>query len=195
MSQENVRRKSEELSFDQWMKPFVPILRGIALRAGRFAHPYEDVGDYFQEMLSYLWALWQRRETQGKTQSYLIQSCWFALQNHLRMTRDPKSMTSLDAPQDPIEADREGGGQEEGGPWLRASDLPDLSEADGSSGLEARLVVNGMLNNGLTVREKEVVHGLLQGLTVREVGSQLGISHVRVVALTHSIRKKWGGKL
>ena len=46
------------------------------------------------------------------------------------------------------------------------------------------------MNNGLTPREKEVFILALEGLTVREIGDRLGVSHVRVVKLRANIKEK-----
>ena len=52
------------------------------------------------------------------------------------------------------------------------------------------MLIEEILNDGLTRREKEVFCLALEGLTTREIGSRLGISHVRVVKLKGKIRDK-----
>jgi len=54
----------------------------------------------------------------------------------------------------------------------------------------SKMLIEKINNNGLTKREKEVFNLGLEGLTTREIGGRLGISHVMVVKLKGKIRDK-----
>ncbi|MCU0652415.1 MAG: hypothetical protein MUC39_05695, partial [Candidatus Omnitrophica bacterium] len=56
--------------------------------------------------------------------------------------------------------------------------------------LNNKALIETIRNNGLTIREKDIFNLALGGLTTREIGKKLGISHVRVVKLQKTMREK-----
>ncbi len=48
-------------------------------------------------------------------------------------------------------------------------------------------------DDNLTEREKEVLAFLLEGLTLREIGEKIGVSHVMVVKIKKTLRRKLSG--
>jgi DNA-directed RNA polymerase specialized sigma subunit len=68
--------------------------------------------------------------------------------------------------------------------------LPNCSVASCFDFVNTKLVIERINNNGLTTREKEVFNLSLEGLTTREMGERLGISHVMVVKLKSRIKEK-----
>lgn len=145
---------------------------------------YEDQEDYLQEILCHLWQFWAEGNARDKNKSYLLKNAWFYMQNHLRQNYEPE-MRSLD---EPVRNDTEDDMP------AALSDLlaePALSQ----EAHDAKNTVFGMLNNGLTPREKEVVRYFLNGYTVREIGENLGVSHVMVIKIKSKICRKWKHKI
>jgi DNA-binding CsgD family transcriptional regulator len=57
--------------------------------------------------------------------------------------------------------------------------------------VDAKLVLNSLGKSRLTRREKQVLDLSLKGMTVREIGVKLGVSHVRVIKLKQHIKEKY----
>ena len=56
--------------------------------------------------------------------------------------------------------------------------------------LRGKIFLEDMQRENWTQREKDILSLSLNGLTVREIGEKLGISHVMVVKLRNKIREK-----
>jgi RNA polymerase sigma factor (sigma-70 family) len=63
-------------------------------------------------------------------------------------------------------------------------------DADVYNGLDARLLGENAALKDLGERERLLVQYSMDGLTVREIGERLGVSHVMVVKMRSKIRKK-----
>lgn len=162
--------------FEALVKRISPKLKGIAYKLnGHFSFFNEE--DLYQEALLHLWQDFQRGKLNDKTESYILQGCYFHLKNYIRKTQDRIKPVSFD-----ILLDEEGMELEE----IFCLEGPER----GSKDIECKILIEQMQNNGLTKREKEVFSLCLEGLTTREMGERLGISHVRVVKLMRSLREK-----
>ncbi len=125
----------------------------------------------------HLWVSFKEGRLDDKTDSYILQGCYFHLKNFLRKTEEKVNLVSLDAKLD-----------EEG---MRFEENLCLENPESCfNRLEAKFLIDHLQNNGLTQREKEVLSLILEGLTVREIGKRLGISHVRVVKIKANIVSK-----
>jgi DNA-directed RNA polymerase specialized sigma subunit len=60
-----------------------------------------------------------------------------------------------------------------------------------SRNLEVQLTIDEILSNGYSPMVKRVFALLLQGLTTREVGARVGVSHVRVVKLKQELIREY----
>jgi DNA-directed RNA polymerase specialized sigma subunit len=135
------------MDFKELVRKISPKLKAITHRLnGRFTFFNDE--DLYQEALIYLWVDFNQRKLDDKTDSYILQGCYFHLKNYIRIIQDKKALVSLDA------------------------------------------LVETIRNNGLTEREKDIFNLALSGLTTREIGNKLGISHVRVIKLQKKIREK-----
>src|SRR5208337_212288 len=94
-----------------------------------------------------------------------------------RKTRDSAVLLSLNGIPD-----------EDGAPFeetLVAKNVDSYDEVEGSLQIEA------MAESGVTQREKDVLSFSLEGMTTREIGKKLGISHVSVVKIRNRIKEKY----
>jgi len=164
--------------FEILIKRLSPTLRRISHRLnGHFTFFNDD--DLCQEALAHLWVSSQEGSLNDKTDSYILQGCYFYLKNYIRTSMDRASFTSLEEP-----IDEDGTMLEE----LVAS--PDPSQADQ---LADKTLYEEVQKNGLTGREINIFNMCRDGLTMREIGERLGISHVAVIKLRKRIRIKCKG--
>ncbi len=166
------------MSFEELTKKLSPTLKRITYRLNGHFSFFNDE-DLFQEALIHLWEDFQKGKLQDKTDSYILQGCYFHLKNYLRKTREKFNLISIDALTD---------NEEDSFTNMFLSDRH--TQANFIDYLDNRLLVEAIQNNGLTKREKEVFLLSLQDLTTREIGQRLDISHVRVVKLRNRIRSK-----
>ena len=111
-----------------------------------------------------------------KTDSYILQGCYFHLKNYLRTTLDKTKLTSLNSLIDAQDTTLE----------------ETLASKEGKErdDLDAALLEDSVALKGLSKREKKVLQLSMDGLTTREIGEKLGISHVMVVKIKAHIKEK-----
>jgi len=167
------------MEFRELTKRLSPTIKRIAYRL-KSSCTFFNADDLYQEAQVYLWKGYSAGKLSDKTDSYILQGCYFHMRNYIRMQKTSRKTVSLNEVLSPEFN-------------LKVSDRLE-SEEDGYAeylrGLDNRLVADTIQNNGLTEREKQIVRFYADGLTTREIGSRLGISHVRVVKLTGGIREK-----
>ncbi len=165
-----------ECHFEDIVKKLSPTLRRITHKLnGHFS--FFDDDDLFQEALEHLWVTFQQGRLKDKTDSYILQGCYFHLKNYLRKTIDKASLTSLNEL-----IDEEGGTLE---------DLLVYEDSALTENVDIRSLLESSRAKGLTERELSILSFCLEGFTVREIGKRLGVSHVMVVKLKNKIRNKW----
>ena len=130
---------------------------------------YADEKDLFQEELSYLWESFSKGDLDEKTDSYILQGCYFHLKNYLRPRDKRTKYESL----------------EKAGPVLSFESVEGYCLEK-----EISLTSTDILES-LSGREHEVASLTSLGLTSREVGSRLNISHVMVVKIMKKVRNKF----
>ncbi|MFH1782057.1 MAG: hypothetical protein ABH848_00365 [Candidatus Omnitrophota bacterium] len=160
------------------LERITPTLRLIARR--HLLRGFYSEDDLYQEMCLYLLEHYKYGLPIGKNESYVIKGCEFHLQNFLRKGRSKVSFSSLDQVISPR--------------GLTLGEILEDKREDLSSSLSNRLTVDELNSIGLTEMEKKVITSLLKGNTVREVGKELGISHVMVLKYKKNIKKKWQKK-
>ena len=165
------------MQFEALVKKLSPIIKRIAYKLnGHFTSFNHD--DLYQEALMHLWSDYNEGKLADKTDSYILQGCYFYLKNYIRKNYDKAFMISLEQERD---------GKEESG----LEEILCLRGADSCfEEVHCNIAVEQIMNNGLTPREKEVFILALEGLTAREIGDRLGVSHVRVVKLRANIKEK-----
>jgi len=162
--------------FEELVKKISPKLKAITHRLnGRFTFFNDE--DLFQEAVLHLWLDFNQHKLDDKTDSYILQGCYFHLKNYIRTVKEKRALVSLDA--------IIGEGNNDLEDFLPATDPKEYFDY-----LNNRALIETIRNNGLTTREKEIFNLALSGLTTREIGGKLGISHVRVVKLGKQLREK-----
>lgn len=161
--------------FENILKKLSPTLRGITHKLnGHFSFFDED--DLFQEALRHLWVRFNEGKLDSKTDSYILQGCYFHLKNYLRKTLDKNKLISLEQL------------------MSEESARIDLALGRGDPGIEEAFNTNAIFDaaetSGLSERERKVLAFGLDGRTTREIGDKLGVSHVMVVKIRKNIKKK-----
>jgi RNA polymerase sigma factor (sigma-70 family) len=167
------------VSFEELVKRLSPKLKGIAYKA-HWAGYYFNNDDLYQEALLHLWNEFTAGTLSDKTDSYILQGCYFHLKNYMRTALDKVRPVSLDVPV----------------PYGHESRLDSLAPpGEGSSeeylsSLHARMLVEVIYNNGLSDKEKKLLPLFSEGLSTREIGKRVGVSHVRVIKMRRDIELK-----
>lgn len=171
-----VRTRTGYFTFEALVGKLSPTLRRITRKLnGHFT--FMDDQDLFQEALIHLWSGFQSGVLDDKTDSYILQGCYFHLKNYIRKSQDPATLLSLNSM------------MEEDGLHLE-----EMLVADGRPSceqVETILEVEAMTRAGASQRERDVLCFCLEGLTTREIGKKLGISHVSVVKIRNKIRERY----
>jgi len=164
------------MSFEELIKRISPKLKGIVYKIHGAFHSFSQE-DLYQEAVLQLWVDYNNGKLSDKTDSYVLQGCYFYLKNHIRTLQDKTSLMSVNMPMD------EGNAQlqdilssKEGAPVDEGPDMDTLMER--------------VFKDELSRKEKEITFFYLQGWTTREIGQRLGISHVSIVKLEEKIREK-----
>ncbi|MBA4389577.1 MAG: hypothetical protein C0399_01395 [Syntrophus sp. (in: bacteria)] len=141
-------------------------------------HPFFDDDDLYQEALVHLWNTYTLGTIEDKTDSYILQGCYYYLKNYLRKVHERAIIVSLSD--------------------LVGEDNKLLEEILSSEGtmsfdyLESKLYTEAAIKRCcLSAREQEVLSLLMESMTVREIGSRLGISHVMVIKIKNKISEKY----
>jgi len=165
------------MDFTRLVKRLDPKLKAIAYRLNH-NHTFFNEEDLYQEALVHLWEQSKRHALEDKTDSFILQGCYFYLKNYLRTHKD--RIRPLH-----IEAVTQG---EEG--TSCGFELRDERAEGFFDGLNDRLLADVIRNNGLSPREKELLPLFAEGLTTRQIGKRVGLSHVRVIKMRREISRK-----
>lgn len=163
------------MNFEDMFKKLSPTLRRIAHKLnGRFT--FFDENDLFQEALAHLWVAFNKGTLTDKTDSYILQGCYYYLKNHIRTNLDKASFTSLNE-------------LLEGGDSSLEELIPDTTSKSTPDCIDETLMQE-YTEKHLDGREKEILNLACEGLTVREIGERLNISHVMVVKIRRRLKTK-----
>ena len=164
-------------NFEDLIRKLSPTLRGITHKLnGHFTFFDED--DLFQEALEHLWIHYNQKKLGDKTDSYVLQGCYFHLKNYIRKTMDKAKLISLQKLNEDGDSSIE--------TFLGYEDRRIEENADNASISESEAVKK------MTGRERVIFKLSMDGSTVREIGKELGISHVMVVKIRKNMRKSLG---
>lgn len=170
------------MEFRKMIDELKPTLKRIYSRRTRFLG-FIDADDLYQEALINLWELYKSGQLEDKTLSYILKSCYFHTQNYIRTHKLSTNVVSLEEPIAGFDND-----------YLSLEDIIVDKRENFLEQLNSRMIVDEIMNNGLTKREKDVFRFLYEGLTLRDAAKRLGISHVRVLKIKQKIRLKYKEK-
>ncbi len=164
-------------SYESIVRRLSPTLKKITGRLNGH-HPFFDGDDLYQEALIHLWDAYKKKSVSDKTDSYILQGCYYHLKNYLRKVHERTPCVSLN---DPVGTD-----------GARLEEILSLEALTPFDYLEGKLELEGIMSrSNLAGREKDVALLLMDGMTVREIGRRLRISHVMVVKIKNKIRQKY----
>ena len=83
------------VTFEQLVKRLSPKLKGISYKV-HWAGYFFNNEDLYQEALLHLWKQYKAGTLSDKTDSYILQGCYFYLKNYMRTALDKVRPISLD---------------------------------------------------------------------------------------------------
>jgi RNA polymerase sigma factor (sigma-70 family) len=167
----------EKMDFGALVEKVSPKLRAIAKKLnGKFTFFDED--DLYQEALVYLWQEYNAGGLWGKTNSFILQACYFFLRNHIRKIYKRVDRNSISLSQSITQAN------------FSLEKVFSTGRVDQQIDSQEACLLIQDIQKKLTKRERDVFSMRLEGLTTRQMGQRLGLSHVMVVKIEKSIRKK-----
>ena len=163
------------MEFMKRVETLRPKLRAIARRLdGRYTAFNDD--DLYQEALLSLWIKHRQGVLADKTDSFVLQGGYFTMKNFIRTNhrRVDRESVSIEAPVG-----------DEGASLRDCLEQPARQSPDEEfDRREFFAALRGRLNE----RETRVLDLYGQGLTTREIGRRLGVSHVMVVKIEKRIK-------
>jgi RNA polymerase sigma factor (sigma-70 family) len=162
------------MKYEELVARFKPKLKAITIKLDGKYTSFDDE-DLYQEALLHLWDQFKRNELDDKTDSFILQGCYFFLKNYIRTVHkriDQKCLSLDDSSNEEC---------------VRLYDvIPSKNREEIHERIRADLLKDDIIAS-LTLREKEIFSLSLEGFTIREIGNRLGISHVMVVKIKNKI--------
>jgi len=162
------------MKFEMLLKKLEPQLKAIARKVSR-NDCYFNVEDLYQEEVIHLWEEYTHGTISDKTESYVLQGCYFFLKNFIRTHHHKIDQCCITAD------------------WREDASPIDLGEVKAGGRFIESLemdVLKERIKELLTPREWAVLLGLTEGVTRRQIGERLGISHVMVLKIEKHLREK-----
>ncbi|MBD3245839.1 MAG: sigma-70 family RNA polymerase sigma factor [Candidatus Omnitrophica bacterium] len=164
------------MEFETLLNRIGPKLKGITRCLDRKYALFSNE-DLYQEAVGHLWEEYCAHRFTRRNESYILHGCYYFLKNFIR-----KSSRTLDRRTLSLHRPSADEYQE------YAERIPERGP-DSFSRLNARICERD-LDRLLDPRELKIIRLRLAGYTAREIGAQLGISHVMVAKLRARIREK-----
>lgn len=166
------------MSFEELHRKLSPTIKRIAYKLnGRYRSFNHD--DLYQEASIHLWSDFLKGKLSDKTDSYILQGCYFHLKNYIRKVNERANIVSIDGA---LNTDDEATVEDVlGEHWA----CPDCRQE-----LHNKFLAQSIRDNGFNPKEKRLLDYFSRGMTTRDIGKRLGISHVSVVKLMQKIRAK-----
>ncbi|MFH0855283.1 MAG: sigma-70 family RNA polymerase sigma factor [Candidatus Omnitrophota bacterium] len=168
------------MHFEELVKKFSPTVRRIAYKLNGHYRSFSH-DDLYQEALLHLWNNLNSGKLADKTDSYILQGCYFHLKNYIRKVNEKPNVISLDIA---VGESKDGDIPEEM-LYFRFGQQQDCRNL-----LHVKFLAEAIQNNGFSLREKRILMFLKDGLTTRDIGKRIGLSHVSVVKAVRRIRQR-----
>lgn len=166
------------MSFTELHKKLSPTIKRIAYKLNGHYRSFNH-DDLYQEATIHLWSNFLKGTLSDKTDSYILQGCYFHLKNYIRKINERSNVVSIDAA---LSCNDEATVEDIlGEQWS----CPDCREE-----LHNKFLAQSIQNNGFNPKEKRLLNYFSQGLTTRDIGKRIGVSHVSVVKMMRKIRIK-----
>ncbi|PIQ90360.1 MAG: hypothetical protein COV71_05005 [Candidatus Omnitrophica bacterium CG11_big_fil_rev_8_21_14_0_20_41_12] len=166
------------MSFEELHRKFSPTIKRIAYKLNGHYRSFSH-DDLYQEASIHLWSNFLKGTLSDKTDSYILQGCYFHLKNYIRKVNERSNVISMDAV---LSTNDEATLEDVLGQYW--------SSPDCRGDLHNKFLMQSIQDNGFSPKEKSLLAYFSQGLTTRDIGKRMGISHVSVVKLTQKIRVK-----
>ena len=166
------------MSFEELHHKLSPTIKRIAYKLNGHYRSFSH-DDLYQEATIHLWNNFLKGTIRDKTDSYILQGCYFHLKNYIRKVNERPNIISIDAA---LNRDEESTVEDILGQYWAC---PDCREQ-----LHNKFLAQSIQNNGSNPRERILLTYISQGLTTRDIGKRMGISHVSVVKLMRKARVK-----
>jgi RNA polymerase sigma factor (sigma-70 family) len=166
------------MGFEELHQKLSPTIKRIAWRLNGYYRSFNH-DDLYQEATIHLWSDFLKGKLSDKTDSYILQGCYFHLKNYIRKVNEHSNIVSIDAV---LSTNEEATVEDVLGQYWAC---PDCREQ-----LHNKFLAQSINNNGFSAKEKRLFTYFSQGLTTRDIGRRLGVSHVSVVKMMRKIRIK-----
>lgn len=150
------------------------------IRKLNIKYQYIDSDDLYQEALVYLWQQYNTGKLKNKNNSYILQGCYYYLKNHIRKyIKFKDSQINYNFYYNTEKSNKE---ISEG----NKLDYPEPTSYD----LDEYLYYDEFKKD-LSLKEKALLNLRFRGLSSREIGQELGISHTMVSKMRRKIIDKY----
>ncbi len=166
------------MSFEELHQKLSPTIRRIAYRLNGHYRSFNH-DDLYQEATVHLWSNFLKGKLSDKTDSYILQGCYFHLKNYIRKVNERFNIVSIDAV---LSTDDSATMGDVLGEYWACDDCREE--------LHNKFLAQSIRNNGFNSREKRLLEYFSQGLTTRDIGKRLDVSHVAVLKMMKKIRQK-----
>lgn len=166
------------MDFEELHRKLSPTIKRIAFRLNGHYRSFSH-DDLYQEAVIHLWSDFLKGKLSDKTDSYILQGCYFHLRNYIRKVNERSGIVSIDAV---LSVDSDTTMGDVLGEHFACDDCREE--------LHNKFLAQSIRNNGFSRREKMLLEYCSQGLTTRDIGKRLGVSHVTVLKMMGKIRRK-----
>ncbi len=150
------------------------------IRKLNIKYQYIDSEDLYQEVLLYLWQQNENGKLKDKNDSYILQGCYYHLKNHIRKSikSECKQINYRYYPNIPEENQEANDNRQLNYQHLTHHPLDEYLYYD-------------EFNKKLSIKERTLLNLRMRGLSTREIGKELGVSHTMVSKMRKKMIEKY----